>query len=320
MSKQKSLSGLVAAVMICLAVIFSPITASADSSLDGLSLTVTTDVQSASLGETITYTYVITSTCNTTVSELELTDDRLGIIGLTSSSLEPGENITVSAAYTVGEADFPGPLTGSAGIAGVTESGDSLTASATSMVTLNPLTSSIEVSMSADKASASVGDTVTYTYTVVNTGEAELSGISLSDSRLGTIALTSDSLAAQGSLTATAVYVVVADDLPGPLVSSAAVEGQAPDAVTVSGSSAEVPVTLAYEDDHSDNSTMTKAQILRQKGVPGKGIDKAPGLQKSFNLNSQAANHAGGKNTGKGHANKNNGKHGKNGNGNNMED
>ncbi len=33
----------------------------------------------------------------------------------------------------------------------------------------------------------------------------------------------------------------------------------------------------------SDNSTLTKAEILKQKGVPGKGIDKAPGLQKPFN-------------------------------------
>ena len=33
----------------------------------------------------------------------------------------------------------------------------------------------------------------------------------------------------------------------------------------------------------SDNSALTKAEILKQKGVPGKGINKAPGLQKPFN-------------------------------------
>lgn len=42
---------------------------------------------------------------------------------------------------------------------------------------------------------------------------------------------------------------------------------------------------------YSDNTTMTKADILKQKGVPGKGIDQAPGLQKPFNPN--AIEHAG---------------------------
>ena len=43
----------------------------------------------------------------------------------------------------------------------------------------------------------------------------------------------------------------------------------------------------------SSNATKTKAEILKQNGVPGKGIDRAPGLQKPFNPNSSAAEHAG---------------------------
>jgi len=46
----------------------------------------------------------------------------------------------------------------------------------------------------------------------------------------------------------------------------------------------------------SDNSTMTKADILKERGVPGKGIDHAPGLQKPFNTKSNAADNAGKKN------------------------
>jgi hypothetical protein len=37
----------------------------------------------------------------------------------------------------------------------------------------------------------------------------------------------------------------------------------------------------------------TKAAVLSGSGVPGKGLDKAPGLQKEFNPNSQAADNAG---------------------------
>jgi len=42
-----------------------------------------------------------------------------------------------------------------------------------------------------------------------------------------------------------------------------------------------------------DSGGPPKTSILKHSGVPGKGIDKAPGLQKPFNPNSQAAEHAG---------------------------
>ena len=38
---------------------------------------------------------------------------------------------------------------------------------------------------------------------------------------------------------------------------------------------------------------VTKADILKGRGVPGKGLDKAPGQQKPFNPNSKAGEHAG---------------------------
>lgn len=41
----------------------------------------------------------------------------------------------------------------------------------------------------------------------------------------------------------------------------------------------------------SNNNTLTKAQILQQRGVPGEGIDNAPGLKKPFNP--KAAENAG---------------------------
>ena len=37
----------------------------------------------------------------------------------------------------------------------------------------------------------------------------------------------------------------------------------------------------------------TKAYILKESGVPGKGLDKAHGLQKPFNPKSKAGEHAG---------------------------
>jgi len=58
------------------------------------------------------------------------------------------------------------------------------------------------------------------------------------------------------------------------------------------------PASIKSSSDNStsDNSTMTKADILKERGVPGKGIDHAPGLQKPFNPKSSAADNAGKKN------------------------
>jgi hypothetical protein len=44
---------------------------------------------------------------------------------------------------------------------------------------------------------------------------------------------------------------------------------------------------------NSDNVTMNKADILIESGVPGRGVNEAPGLQKKFNPNSNAPNNAG---------------------------
>jgi len=57
----------------------------------------------------------------------------------------------------------------------------------------------------------------------------------------------------------------------------------------------------AYVDDFTINGVIyelepapaTKADILKDSGVPGKGLDEASGLQKPFNPNSQAGNNAG---------------------------
>ena len=276
---------------VCLAAIISPVTASADSSGNGLYLSVIADVQSASAGDTISYKYVISSTCNTTINALALTDNRLGIIGLTSASLAPGENISVTRTYTVVSTDYPGPIVDNVAVTGVSESGENFTAGANSSVTLKPLASSIIVTMDADRETASENQTVKYTYKIFNAGQVALSRIVLTDSRLGPISLASDSLGAHSKIVATGNYTVTAADFPGPLVSSATV--MAIDSAGQSISSVSRPVSLVLT---TAALHLTKAQILKLRGVPGKGIDHAPGLQKFFSVRSNGRDRDGNRN------------------------
>jgi hypothetical protein len=159
--------------------------------------------------------------------------------------------------------------------------------------------SQLTLSVTADKTTAYAGDNVTFTYRISNTGVSTVENLTVSDSRIGSVALSTTTLAAGENITATAVYTVKAGDLPGPLKNDVTGAG-----VSVAGNNvtvaASVSVDLKAADvdddngDKDDDTAKTKAEWLREKGVHGKGIDHAPGLQKPFNENSQAAVKAGG--------------------------
>jgi hypothetical protein len=142
MIKQKSTGSLVAAVLLCLSVLISPVAANADA-LDGLTLTVAPSVTTASQGDNISYNYVITSTCNTTIDSLVLTDDKFGSISLPATSIATGENISASYEYTVAAADLPGPISNTATVTGVSSDNLTYSASAKSSVTLSTWIESI---------------------------------------------------------------------------------------------------------------------------------------------------------------------------------
>ena len=253
-----------------------------------LSINKSADKTSACLGDTITYTFTISNTGNVTVDNVTLEDYKLWMTPRSIGSLGPGDNITVADNYTVVETDFPGPLVNTATISGTDPDGNPVTDNVTVSVELT-YTASIQVTKTADKTSASPHETITYTYTITNTGNASVDNVTLEDDKLGPISLSDTTLAPGDNVTATATYTVDISDLPGPIVNTATVEGIGPTDESVFATSNSVSVSL-------NKSLMTKAEILKQSGVPGKGIDTAPGLQRPFNPKSKAAEHAGKKN------------------------
>ena len=243
---------------------------------------------SATVGDNITYSYTITNNGPVVLSNLALMDDNLGTIDLRGqTSLNPGASIIVTANYTVVEADLPGPLVNTATVSGTDPAGNSITASATATVELTG-NATLQVAKSADRDSAAPGQTINYSYTVTNDGNVTINELSLSDDKLGALTLSANTLAPGESATASASYAVTLADLPGPIVNTATVEGTSSDGQSISTTSSQVSVSLFV-----NRWELFKAQILKLMGVPGKGIDTAPGLQKPFNPKSQAAEHAG---------------------------
>lgn len=143
------------------------------------------------------------------------------------------------------------------------------------------------ITKTAAPSPASLGDTITYTYTIT-TDNVTVNNITLEDDRLGVIPLDTTSLGPGDNVTVTANYTVVITDFPGPIVNTATATGTDPVGNPVSATSNSVSVSITI-----NKSLMTKAEILKLSGVPGKGIDQAPGLQKPFNPKSRAAERAG---------------------------
>ncbi|MBM3141615.1 MAG: DUF11 domain-containing protein [Chloroflexi bacterium] len=261
----------------------------------GLTISKSADPSSAHPGATITYTITITNTSNVTISNISLEDSMFDVSNLDiPTSLPAGENTTVTATYTVAEEDLEqDSIVNTANVTGTDPNDNPFTASATATVELTsspPIEEpSIEVTKSADKTSATLGDNITYTYTITNTGNVTLFNVTLVDDKLPEVSLGSDNitLTPDATVIATGNHTVSIFDffLRSTIVNTATVTSTDPNGKIVTAS-AKATVSIS-------KTLFWKHDILQQSGIPGKGIEKAPGLQKPFNPNSQAAEHAG---------------------------
>ncbi|MDE3083122.1 MAG: hypothetical protein KGJ39_06850 [Acidobacteriota bacterium] len=190
------------------------------------------------VGDVITYTYVVTNTGAVTLTNVALSDDQLGTqSSCASASLSAGSTTTCTATYTTQQVNVDnGSLTN---VATATGWYNGVKQTATDTVTLTAQTGG-GASISVTKAPAvtpvgggasvssytKVGDVVTYTYVVTNTGKVTLSSVALNDNKLGAITCPSATLAPAGTETCTASYTVTQGDLDrGSIANTATVSG-----------------------------------------------------------------------------------------------
>ena len=95
----------------------------------------------------------------------------------TIASLEAGISIEITATYTVQEADAGKTLNNTAVVTGSEGTGDEDTPEE-SVTVSHP---GLDVTKSAYETSAGLGDTITYTITVENTGNTELWDVVVTD-------------------------------------------------------------------------------------------------------------------------------------------
>jgi uncharacterized repeat protein (TIGR01451 family) len=166
----------------------NPVTATDSHSVDLLEpcLNITKDGPATSkAGDTITYTFVITNCSpDTTLDRQSVTDTVLGDITASfPSTLGVSEVVTVTKTYIVKTSD-PDPLVNTVtAVYTVPVLGNPVTATASHSVDLKH--PKISCSKTAVPDHGAIGDNITYTVEVCNTGDVDLNKVSIIDSLLG---------------------------------------------------------------------------------------------------------------------------------------
>jgi hypothetical protein len=101
-----------------------------------IGLTKTASVPTANVGDTVTYTYIVTNTSGTTLNNIVLTDDKLGKVALPVTSLAAGAVTTGTAQYTVKLADAGSTITNVATVVGTDPNGNTVSATAKAQVAI----------------------------------------------------------------------------------------------------------------------------------------------------------------------------------------
>ncbi|MGL5406758.1 MAG: DUF7507 domain-containing protein [Propionibacteriaceae bacterium] len=208
-------------------------------------------------GKAISYTLVLSNTGNVTLSNAQITDPKLGTLSCSpalGSKLAPEASMTCTGTYTSTQNDVnAGSILNTAGSSVTPPTGAALTPTASETVTVNQKASLALTKTAAPERVTAVGQTVTYSFGVTNTGNVTIKNIAVTDTDLpglSDITCPVTTLDPGKSTTCTATYVTKQIDLDqaaGKFVNKASVTGVDPKNVAVTPATAEATVTIAAD-------------------------------------------------------------------------
>nr|WP_255433562.1 choice-of-anchor K domain-containing protein [Tessaracoccus sp. MC1865] len=176
------------------------------------------------VGDVITYTFVATNTGNVTLSNVTIADPLSGLSALVcapvqGSTLAPDATMTCTATYTIGQGDLDrGSIYNLATTEGTPPVGEPVTDTDDETVTAATEPSIMIVKTADVESYDAVGDVITYTFEVTNTGNVTLDDVTVSDPLPGLSALVctpvqGSSLAPNATMECSATYAVTQADL-----------------------------------------------------------------------------------------------------------
>ena len=205
-------------------------------------------------GDKVTYLFTVTNTGNVTMSNIAVNETSFTGTGTapvvscpaTPSSLVPGAQVTCTATYTATQADVDaGSITNTATAQGTAPGATTPTVSPASTATVAatpaPALSVVKSASPSDPASFKVGQVVTYSFAVTNTGNVTMSNVSVADTGFTGSGMLSPvscpagaaSLAPGASVTCTATYTITQADVDaGKISNDATAQGTPPGSTT----------------------------------------------------------------------------------------
>ncbi len=223
-------------------------------------------------GTPITFSYAVTNTGNVTLTSVTVTDPLAGLsavnCGTPPVTLAPGDSVTCTATYTTTQADVDaGGVVNTGTASGTPPSGPVVKNSAT-LATPAVQTPAIGLQKTSSVTSfSSAGTLITYTYLVLNSGNATLNNVSLSDDVLGTVNCGTPpvTLSVGASVTCTATYTTTQADVDnGGVTNTAVVKG-----MTAGGQPVTDTTTLTVPADQTPGIQLMKTADTPNFSAPG---------------------------------------------------
>ena len=195
----------------------------------------------ADLGEEIWYGFEVTNTGNVTLVDVAVDDPKVGTVTCEATTVRAGDTVfcVVDEPYVVTQADVDaGTVHNEATATGTPVGGDEDPVESPPSTTDTPTETTASLGLVKSNAvagggPAQVGDTITYTFAVTNTGAVTIGSITIDDPMLAdadvAISCRETTLAPGGSTTCEADYVVTAADVAdGPILNRATADGCTP--------------------------------------------------------------------------------------------
>ena len=195
----------------------------------------------ADAGDTISYTFAVTNTGNVTLTNVVVTDSKVTVTGGPIASLAAGatDTTTFSGSYTLTQADIDaGTFTNVATATGTPPVGSNVSDTDDDTQTLVAAPALAVVKSASPKTYSAVGQGITYTFAVTNTGNVTLTSVKIDDVRLGVanLVVTPATLGPGQIGTAQAAYTISQSDLDaGTVANVATATGTPPTGPNVTG-------------------------------------------------------------------------------------
>ena len=233
-------------------------------------------------GDTITYTFVIRSTGVRTVSQVSLSDPRVGgAVACPTATLAGRARTTCTATYAITQADVDaGAVTNTATVTGRDPAGAAITPATDSTTTPTSALSALALDKTAGTpvdangdGRLDAGDRIPFSFLVTNTGARTVTGLVVRDPLLTAApACPSTALLPGASTTCGATYVVTQADVDaGAVTNTATVTGTAPDGT---------PVTSEPDSTTTATSTLSALVLDKTADTPVDVNTRRPGRRR----------------------------------------